>query len=138
VLLVRRQPHLDSPLLPLDLLAYRPFAVAVAVMFVAAAAQLMAFVSLPFLFREACIARSSRPGSCSPPGADDRPGGADRRRPVQPHPAGSAVLLGLGVLGAGLVLLGALSSRPTTLDIVWRVAVCGLGYGLFQPPNSAP
>ena len=26
--------------------------------------------------------------------------------------------------------------HPTDLDIVWRMALCGIGFGLFQSPNN--
>jgi DHA2 family multidrug resistance protein-like MFS transporter len=29
-----------------------------------------------------------------------------------------------------------LPSEPTAADIVWRMAICGLGFGLFQTPNN--
>jgi DHA2 family multidrug resistance protein-like MFS transporter len=137
LMLVRRQTGLASPLLPLDLLSYRPFAVSVAVMFLAAAAQLMAFVSLPFLFREGLHRSQLATGLLFTPwplmtGLAALLAGAlsNRIRPAL------LCFWGLSVFGGGLILLGALSNRPTTLDIVWRVALCGLGYGLFQPPNS--
>ena len=52
---------------------------------------------------------------------------------------GAAVLAsaGLLVLALGLCCLGLLGSQPTSmLDIMWRVFVCGLGYGFFQTPNN--
>ena len=33
-------------------------------------------------------------------------------------------------------LLALLPAHPTTIDILWRVAVCGAGFGLFQSPNN--
>jgi DHA2 family multidrug resistance protein-like MFS transporter len=33
-------------------------------------------------------------------------------------------------------MLSRLGSDPGTLDIAWRMAVCGLGFGLFQSPNN--
>ena len=29
-----------------------------------------------------------------------------------------------------------LPDAPATLDIVWRLTLCGLGFGLFQSPNN--
>ena len=37
---------------------------------------------------------------------------------------------------AGLVLLALLPAHPTALDMVWRMALCGLGFGFFQSPNN--
>ncbi len=39
-------------------------------------------------------------------------------------------------MAAGLLLLAGLPAHPATADIVWRMVVCGLGFGLFQTPNN--
>ena len=44
--------------------------------------------------------------------------------------------IGLVLLAAGLVLLGLLPAKPEIADIVWRMALCGAGFGLFQSPNN--
>ncbi len=45
---------------------------------------------------------------------------------------------GMVVLATGLVLLSTLGSTASDLDVAWRLAVCGLGAGMFQSPiNSA-
>jgi MFS family permease len=51
-------------------------------------------------------------------------------------PAGILAALGLTMFGTGFLLLAFLPSSPSTLDIVWRIGVCGSGMGLFQQPNS--
>ena len=52
------------------------------------------------------------------------------------YPAGILGGIGLSVLAAGFVLLAFLPAHPTTIEIAWRVAVCGLGFGFFQSPNN--
>src|SRR5207237_8986133 len=52
------------------------------------------------------------------------------------YPAGILGGLGLAVLAAGFVMLALLPPRPDTIDVIWRVAVCGLGFGFFQSPNN--
>jgi EmrB/QacA subfamily drug resistance transporter len=45
---------------------------------------------------------------------------------------------GMMVLTAGLALLSRLGPQTSNLDVAWRLAVCGMGAGLFQSPiNSA-
>ncbi len=44
--------------------------------------------------------------------------------------------IGLGLLALGLLLLALLPAQPSNLDIVWRMALCGAGFGLFQSPNN--
>jgi MFS transporter, DHA2 family, multidrug resistance protein len=40
------------------------------------------------------------------------------------------------VFALGLFLLSRLGASPENFDIAWRMAVCGLGFGLFQSPNN--
>jgi DHA2 family multidrug resistance protein-like MFS transporter len=35
-----------------------------------------------------------------------------------------------------LVSVASLPSSPALWDIVWRLAICGMGFGLFQSPNN--
>jgi EmrB/QacA subfamily drug resistance transporter len=44
--------------------------------------------------------------------------------------------LGLAVACLGLFLISLLNVQSTTWDIVWRLAVIGLGQGLFMSPNT--
>ena len=44
--------------------------------------------------------------------------------------------IGLVILATGLVLLATLGAHPAGADIAWRMAVCGVGFGLFQAPNN--
>ena len=43
--------------------------------------------------------------------------------------------IGMAVLMLGLVLMATLPANPSTADIVWRMMLCGLGFGGFQSPN---
>ena len=44
--------------------------------------------------------------------------------------------IGLGVFGLGLGLTALLPAHPADAEIVWRLAICGAGFGLFQSPNN--
>ncbi len=44
--------------------------------------------------------------------------------------------VGLAMFAAGLFLLALLPSQPTDIDIIWRMMLCGAGFGLFQSPNN--
>jgi DHA2 family multidrug resistance protein-like MFS transporter len=39
------------------------------------------------------------------------------------------------MLGLGMALLAMLPVAPSVADIVWRMVICGLGFGFFQTPN---
>jgi MFS family permease len=47
------------------------------------------------------------------------------------------VLIGLGTTGIGLWALGGLSLHSSLWDATWRVAVIGMGFGLFYTPNNS-
>jgi len=44
--------------------------------------------------------------------------------------------IGLALFAAGLFLLALLPAQPQDWDIIWRMALCGAGFGLFQSPNN--
>ena len=44
---------------------------------------------------------------------------------------------GLTMMAAGLFLLAFLPEHPTDFDIIWRLVLCGAGFGLFQSPNNS-
>jgi len=52
------------------------------------------------------------------------------------YPDGLLGGIGLTIFSAGLALLAALPAQPNDLDIVWRLGLCGIGFGLFQSPNN--
>src|ERR1700710_2812663 len=43
---------------------------------------------------------------------------------------------GLAVMGLGLLAMALLPDHPSTFDIVWRMTVCGIGFGFFNTPNN--
>jgi DHA2 family multidrug resistance protein-like MFS transporter len=44
--------------------------------------------------------------------------------------------IGLAVFCAGLAALASLPLAPSAFNIGWRMALCGVGFGLFQSPNN--
>ena len=52
------------------------------------------------------------------------------------YPAGILGGIGLSILAGGFVLLALLPAEPAMTDVLWRVAVCGFGFGFFQSPNN--
>lgn len=39
-------------------------------------------------------------------------------------------------MASGLFALALLPSAPSDMDIIWRMVLCGAGFGLFQSPNN--
>jgi DHA2 family multidrug resistance protein-like MFS transporter len=50
-------------------------------------------------------------------------------------PAGLLGGIGLVLLATGMLLLAALPASPGIANIVWRMVICGIGFGFFQTPN---
>ena len=135
--LVRRQASLAVPVLPVDLFRRPIFALSALTSTCSFTAQGIAFVSLPFYFQDVLGRSQVDTGLLLTPwpiavGAMAPIAGrlADR------HPAGLLGAIGLATLAVGLVLLALLPPHPTTAEIVWRMVVCGLGFGFFQSPNN--
>jgi len=134
--LVRRELRQPRPMVPVDLLRDRMFALSVLTAVVAFAGQMMALVGLPFHFENTLHFSQVDTGLLLTPwpvalGLMSAVAGwlADR--------LSVAVLcaIGLAVFAAGLASLALLPPHPSLADIVWRMVVCGLGFGCFQSPN---
>jgi DHA2 family multidrug resistance protein-like MFS transporter len=51
------------------------------------------------------------------------------------YPVGILGGIGLALLGTGMTLLALLPPEPSIINIVWRMVICGAGFGFFQAPN---
>jgi DHA2 family multidrug resistance protein-like MFS transporter len=136
-LLARREWARPRPLVPFDLLRERAFTLAVATSIASFTAQMLAFVSLPFHFELALHRGQVETGLLLTPW----PVAVALVSPVAGRLADrySPPLLcavGLVILALGLATLAALSPGASSLDIGWRMAACGVGFGLFQSPNN--
>lgn len=136
-LLWRRQRGRTAPLLPLDLLSIPIFALSVATSIGSFAAQMLAFVALPFFFQHDLGRTQVETGLLMMPWplvlivVSPLAGRLSDR-----VPAGLLGGIGLSIMASGLALLATMPEAPTPLDIGWRIALCGLGFGLFQTPNN--
>jgi MFS transporter, DHA2 family, multidrug resistance protein len=134
---VRRQLTQKAPLLPVDLLRIPVFALSVATSVCSFSAQMLAFVSLPFLFQSTFGLTQVQTGLLITPW----PCAIIVAAPIagilsDRYSAGILGGIGLLVLTAGLVLLATLGAHPGPAEIAWRMAVCGAGFGMFQSPNN--
>src|SRR5581483_10076714 len=127
----------SAPLLPIDLLRIPLFALSVATSVCAFVAQAMALVALPFLFENTLGFDEVATGLLLTPWpltvaviAPFSGRLADR------YPVGILSGGGLAVMAAGLLLLAFLPAHPSPADIVWRMTICGLGFGFFNTPNN--
>lgn len=135
--LVWRQLSQAWPLLPVDLLRIPIFAMSIATSICSFIAQMMAYVALPFFFQDSLGRSAVATGLLMTPWplmtavvAPISGRLADR------YSAGMLGGLGLAIFGVALALVALLPAQPSVADIVWRLALCGLGFGLFQSPNN--
>ena len=136
-LLVRRQAAQVMPLLPIDLFRRPIFAVSVTTSVLCFIAQGLAFVSLPFYLQDVIGVSAVTTGLLMTPWpATSALMAPFAGRLADRYPAGILGSIGLAIVGVGSVLLAVLPVHPDTVDILWRIAVCGGGMGLFQQPNA--
>ena len=134
---VQRQNTLVAPMLPVDLFRRPVFALSVATAICAHGAQLIAFVALPFYFQYVSGLSPIQIGVLITPW----PAALVVMAPIagrlaDRHSAGLLGGLGLAVMTLGLLLVLFLPVRPAQIDVAWRLAVCGIGFGFFQSPNN--
>lgn len=135
---VRRQMRQQSPLLPVDLLKIPIFTLSVSTSVCSFIAQMLAMVSIPFFLQDALGRSEVTTGLLitawpiatlfAAPTAGYLVG--------RVHP-GILGCIGMIIFGAGLFLLSGLHAGSEDMDIIWRMALCGIGFGLFQTPNNS-
>ncbi|TDO06161.1 MULTISPECIES: MFS transporter [Halomonas] len=137
LLFLHQQRRARHPLLPLALFAERRFSLAVSASGLAFVGQGLAFVALSFLYQqEMGFTPLETAWMFTPwplaimlvgPVAGQL---ADRVNPSLLSSTGLVLLL------LGLMALAGLDAGAGVVDSLWRTALCGLGFGLFQPPNN--
>ena len=136
VVLQRRHADHPAPMLPIDLFRRALFALSAATAVCSFAVQGLAFVSLPFYFEDILHRSQVETGFFLTPW----PLVVAVMAPIGGHlsdryPAGLLCGVGLVLLGIGMALLALLPADPSVANIVWRMVVCGIGFGFFQTPN---
>ncbi|WP_295207435.1 MFS transporter [uncultured Brevundimonas sp.] len=137
VLLIRHERSRTSPLIPLDLLARPMFSLSVATSIISFTAQMMAFVALPFFLQGTLGLTAVETGLLMTPW----PLATMIAAPLAGHlsdrySAGVLGAIGLSLFACGLMALSFLNADSSHFDIVWRMALCGAGFGFFQSPNN--
>lgn len=137
VVLVLQQNGRSAPLLPLDLLHLPVLRLSVATSVASYTAQSSAMVALPFLLISEMGRSAAATGLLMTPWPLVIVAVAPwSGRLSDRFDAGRVGAAGLAVFCTGLVALALLPTHPANVDIVWRVALCGIGFGLFQTPNN--
>ncbi|WP_229729264.1 MFS transporter [Agaricicola taiwanensis] len=126
----------SAPILATDLFRCRSFRLSSMTAVMAFAVHGVSLVALPFLLQERLAGQPEIAGlilglwpACMAIAAPVAGSLSDRIRPAI---IGSG---GLCILALGLAAVALSPLDITALDFAWRIALCGLGFGLFQSPN---
>ncbi|MFI3281925.1 MAG: MFS transporter [Rikenellaceae bacterium] len=136
---VRSQLKREYPILPFDLLKIPIFSLSVVTSILSFVAHMSTMVALPFFLQVqlGCSAVETGLLIAAWPALNMVTAPIAGFLVERLH-AGILGGVGLLILTVALFSLGAISQDDfTSFDIVWRLAMCGLGFGLFQPPNNS-
>lgn len=137
LVLVWRESSQAWPLLPVDLMRIPIFALSISTSICSFAAQMLAYVSLPFYLQDVLGRTQVETGLLMTPWPLTTAVVAPiAGRLADRYSAGILGGIGLAAFAAGLVLLALLPAQPGAADIAWRMTICGFGFGLFQSPNN--
>lgn len=131
---LRRQ----MPILPFDLLRIPIFSLSIVTSICSFTAQMLAMVAMPFILQHSMGYDAVSTGLIFTAWPMVIMVVAPVAGILSEHiHAGYLGVAGLLVMTFGLVMLGLLPASPSDFDIIWRLVVCGMGFGLFQSPNNS-
>jgi DHA2 family multidrug resistance protein-like MFS transporter len=134
--LVRHEINRPAPIIPFDLLKIRTFSLSVATSIASFTAQMAGLVALPFEIQRLGRSAVETGLFMTPWPVAVAIAAPIAGRLADRYPA--AILGGLGLLSlaAGLAALALFPAGGSAADFIWRMALCGLGFGFFQAPNN--
>jgi len=136
-LFVWRQTKLSDPMMPIDVFRRPIFSLSISASTCTFTAQGLAFVSLPFFFHTVLGRDATDTGILLTAWPLALAGIAPiAGRLADRHHAGFLGAIGLTSMTAGLVLTALLPPDPSAADIMWRLVLCGAGFGIFAAPNN--
>jgi DHA2 family multidrug resistance protein-like MFS transporter len=136
VVLMRREAGRSAPILAVDLFLLPAFALSAITSTCSFMVQGLAFVSLPFLLQTEMGLSQVKTGLLITPW----PAVVAIMAPIagrlsDRYPAGILGSIGLAMLCAGMASLALMPADPDIGNIIWRMVLCGAGFGFFQSPN---
>lgn len=134
---VRTQLNRRYPMLPFDLLRIPVFSMSVITSIISFTAQMMSLIAIPFMLLHTFGMNAVETGLLMTswplvimfvaPLAGSLIG--------KVHP-GALGCFGLLLMSAGCFLLSYIPENASHFDIIWRLMMCGAGFGFFQSPNN--
>jgi DHA2 family multidrug resistance protein-like MFS transporter len=135
-LLAHHERGRAAPLLPFDLLARPIFTLSIAACICSFMAQMSALVSLPFEIQRLGHSVVTTGLYMTPWPVALALVAPLAGRLADRYPSATLSAMGLVILAAGLLLLAHVPAGSSGIGFVWRMALCGVGFGLFQAPNN--
>ncbi len=135
---IKRQLGLKDPMLPVDLFRSKLFSLSILTSVGSFIAQNIAMISLPFLFHDRYGFSEITTGLLMTPWSLATMAVSPiAARFVEKHNPEKTAAFGMGVYAVGIILLLLLpASGASAWQIAWRMALCGIGFGMFQTPNN--
>ncbi len=133
---VRLQLRQSAPMLPVDLFRIPAFSLSVLTSVCSFVAASMAFVAMPFLFEARGLSTVDTGLLITPWAVTAAVMAPVAGRLSDRVSAGKLGGFGLVLLAVGLVCVATLPEQAPWWNVVWRMALCGCGFALFQTPNN--
>ena len=135
---IKRQKMQTYPLLPVDLLRNKIFSLSLLTSVFSFIAQMLALVSIPFFFQRVLHLSEVATGLLLTPWPLATMITAPLAgRLMDRYNAGLLGGIGLMIFGTALLLLAMMPAHPSHIDIIWRMFLGGIGFGLFITPNNS-
>ena len=136
-LFIRRQLELAVPMFGVDLFSRPAFTLATAAAYLSFVGQTIAYIALPFSFQTILGRTPLQVGLLLLPWLLAAAAMAPIAGPLADRFTSSRLAaIGLAIFTLGLLSLTLMGVANDTWQIVWRMALCGVGYGIFQSPNN--
>ena len=134
---VRHEAKEDEPVLPIDLMTYRPFSLALTSNICGVLGSVTVLLYMPFLLQDG---RGFGPAEIGAMLAFYAVGSV-MFAPLSGYlsdriPVPLLCTVGLSLVLVGLTNLMLLPSQPEHFDVSWRLWICGSGFGMFFSPNA--
>lgn len=134
---IKKELQKEVPMLPIDLMKIPIFRLSIFTSICSFIANMLALIALPFMLQNMLGYNEIQTGLLLTPWPVATivvaPIAGSLVSRIHPGLLGGAGML---IFFTGLIGLGFLPTSPTVWDLVWRLLLCGAGFGLFQTPNN--
>lgn len=137
ILFVRRELGQARPTLPVDLLRNRTIALSTGALLVVYMASMVTMLTLPFRLQQQFHFTPAEAGAVIAPWPLVSMVVAPTAGLLSDRlPAGLLGIIGMVIATLSLVALAFLPDAPTYFDLLWRMALSGVGFGMFYSPTT--